>query len=176
MCLVDMSILPTHILMPQVYVKAHLSCDVFFFLYQPLHRVPPEQGKNVLLICPTRHNLFRMLGLTTWQNLLCSASPRATLALPRTVWLGYAFNLNWTTPSPKYSVVLYTSVQGESTTVLLAEIAVLLKKDVIKPVPPAKMKKGFYSPYIIVPKKRWGAATNLRPVSSELGPALALVQ
>ncbi len=32
-------------------------------------------------------------------------------------------------------------------------ITVLLAKDVMKPVPPADMKAGFFSPYIIVPKK-----------------------
>ncbi|KAL1279104.1 hypothetical protein QQF64_025777 [Cirrhinus molitorella] len=37
--------------------------------------------------------------------------------------------------------------------VLRAEIAVLLTKDAIEPVPPAEMKSGFYSPYFIVPKK-----------------------
>ncbi len=83
--LVDMSILPSRILMPQVYVKAHLSCDVFFFLYQPLHRGPPEQGKNVLVICTTRHNFFRMLGLTTWQNLLCLAASQVSVAQSVTV-------------------------------------------------------------------------------------------
>ncbi|KAI2645524.1 Cytoplasmic polyadenylation element-binding protein [Labeo rohita] len=37
--------------------------------------------------------------------------------------------------------------------VLHVEIAVLLAKDAIKPVPPTEMKSGFYSPYFIVPKK-----------------------
>ncbi len=44
--------------------------------------------------------------------------------------------------------------------VLREEIAVLLAKDAIKPVPPAEMRQGFYSPYIIVPKKGGG----LRPI------------
>ncbi len=35
-------------------------------------------------------------------------------------------------------------------------ITVLLAKDVMKPVPPADMKAGFFSPYIIVPKKAEG--------------------
>ncbi len=35
-------------------------------------------------------------------------------------------------------------------------ITVLLAKDVMKPVPPADMKAGFFSPYIIVPKKSGG--------------------
>ncbi len=44
--------------------------------------------------------------------------------------------------------------------VLHAEVAVLLTKDAIEPVPPAEMKSGFYSPYFIVPKKDGG----LRPI------------
>ncbi|KAL0155801.1 hypothetical protein M9458_050064, partial [Cirrhinus mrigala] len=44
--------------------------------------------------------------------------------------------------------------------VLHAEIAVLLAKNAIEPVPPAEMKSGFYSPYFIVPKKSGG----LRPI------------
>ncbi len=40
--------------------------------------------------------------------------------------------------------------------VLLEEIAVLLAKDAIGPVPPAEMRQGFYSPYSIVPKKGGG--------------------
>ncbi len=40
------------------------------------------------------------------------------------------------------------------------EIAVLLAKDAIEPVPPAEMRQGFYSPYFIVPKKGGG----LRPI------------
>ncbi len=39
-------------------------------------------------------------------------------------------------------------------------ITVLLAKDVMKPAPPADMKAGFFSPYIIVPKKSGG----LRPI------------
>ncbi len=39
-------------------------------------------------------------------------------------------------------------------------ITVLLVKDVMKPVPPADMKAGFFIPYIIVPKKSSG----LRPI------------
>ncbi len=44
--------------------------------------------------------------------------------------------------------------------ILRAEIAVLLAKDAIEPVPPADMRSGFYSPYFIVPKKSGG----LRPI------------
>ncbi len=44
--------------------------------------------------------------------------------------------------------------------VLCEEIAVLLAKDAIEPVPPAEMRQGFYSPYFLVPKKGGG----LRPI------------
>ncbi|KAL0152919.1 hypothetical protein M9458_051748 [Cirrhinus mrigala] len=40
--------------------------------------------------------------------------------------------------------------------VLCAEIAVLLAKNAIEPVPPTEMKSGFYSPYFIIPKKSGG--------------------
>ncbi len=40
--------------------------------------------------------------------------------------------------------------------VLLEEITVLLAKDAIEPVPAAKMRQGFYSPYFIVPKTGGG--------------------
>ncbi len=45
--------------------------------------------------------------------------------------------------------------------VLREEIAVLLAKDAIEPVPPAEMRQGFYSPYFIVPKKGGGLRTIL---------------
>ncbi len=44
--------------------------------------------------------------------------------------------------------------------VLRTEIAVLLAKDAIEPVPPADMGSGLFSPYFIVPKKGGG----LRPI------------
>ncbi len=46
------------------------------------------------------------------------------------------------------------------TRMLRSCVAVLLAKDAIQPVPPAKMRAGFYSPYFIVPKKGGG----LRPI------------
>ncbi len=54
----------------------------------------------------------------------------------------------------------FTSVKAVDAPVLRAEIAVLLEKDAIEPVPPADMRSGFYSPYFIVPKKGGG----LRPI------------
>ncbi|KAI2662397.1 ORF V: Enzymatic polyprotein [Labeo rohita] len=52
------------------------------------------------------------------------------------------------------------SIRTHAAAVLRAEVAVLLAKDAIEPVPPAEMKSGFYSPYFIVPKKSGG----LRPI------------
>ncbi|KAI2664149.1 ORF V: Enzymatic polyprotein [Labeo rohita] len=62
---------------------------------------------------------------------------------------------------PRYRGVLFTTVHSDThAAVLRAEVAVLLPKDAIEPVPPAEMKSGFYSPYFIVPKKSGG----LRPI------------
>jgi len=43
---------------------------------------------------------------------------------------------------------------GKNAPVLHAEFVVLLMKDAIEPVPPAKL--GFHSPYFIIPKKDSG--------------------
>ncbi len=51
------------------------------------------------------------------------------------------------------------------------EISVFLAKDKIEPVPPAKMRQGFYRPYFIVPKKSGGLQTN--PGSGSLEPGFA---
>ncbi|KAI2661076.1 ORF V: Enzymatic polyprotein [Labeo rohita] len=79
--------------------------------------------------------------------------------LIRTVRLGYA--IQFARRPPRYRGILSTSVHSDThAAVLRAEVAVLLAKDAIEPVPPAEMKSGFYSPYFIVPKKSGG----LRPI------------
>ncbi len=57
---------------------------------------------------------------------------------------------------PKFRGIRLTLVKAVDAPVLRAEIAVLLAKDAIEPVPPADMRSGFYSPYFIVPKKSSG--------------------
>ncbi len=52
------------------------------------------------------------------------------------------------------------SSEGSRCPYLVRGITVLLAKDVMEPVPPADMKEGFFSLYIIVPKKSGG----LRPI------------
>ncbi|KAL0146524.1 hypothetical protein M9458_058155, partial [Cirrhinus mrigala] len=55
---------------------------------------------------------------------------------------------------PRFRGIRFTSVRSDiDASVLRAEIAVLLAKDTIKPVPPTEMKSGFYNPNFIVPKK-----------------------
>ncbi len=82
----------------------------------------------------------------------------AWLALLRTIRLGYA--IQFARRPPKFRGVHFNSVKAVDAPVLCAEIAVLLAKDAIEPVPPADMRSGFYSPYFIVPKKSGG----LRPI------------
>src|SRR5512146_2334697 len=52
---------------------------------------------------------------------------------------------------------VFTWVNPLSALVLREEIAALLAKGAIEPVPPAEMESGFYSPYFIVPKKSGGS-------------------
>ncbi|XDV37913.1 hypothetical protein PO909_007437 [Leuciscus waleckii] len=85
-------------------------------------------------------------------------SLRAWLVLPspsrwliRTIRLGYA--IQFARRPRKFRVIHSTTVRAADAHVLCAEIAVLLAKDVIEPVPPADMRSGHYSPYFIVPKK-----------------------
>ncbi len=86
------------------------------------------------------------------------ALPIPSRWLTRTIRLGYA--IQFARRPPKFSGVLETSVRAQNAPVLREEIAVLLAKGAIEPVPPAEMRQGFYSPYFIVPKKGGG----LRPI------------
>ncbi len=120
--------------------------------------LPSESGPCAPLRCPTAGTsvaplvpLVRSLG--AWLAL-----PRPSRWVLRTIRLGYA--IQFARRSPKFRGVQFTSVLNKDAPVLRAEIAVLLAKDTIEPVPPAEMKSGFYSPYFIVPKKGGG----LRPI------------
>ncbi len=78
------------------------------------------------------------------------ALPSPSRWLIHTIPLGYA--IQFTRRPPKYSVVLETSVAVQDVPVLREEIADLLAKDAIEPVPPAEMRQGFYSPYAPAPQ------------------------
>ncbi len=84
--------------------------------------------------------------------------PSLSRWLTHTIRLGYT--IQFARRPPKFNGVLETSVAVRNAPVLREEIAVLLAKDAIEPVPPAEMRQGFYSPYFIVPKKGGG----LRPI------------
>ncbi len=86
------------------------------------------------------------------------ALPNPSRWLLRTIRLGYA--IQFARRPPKYRGIHSTTVRAADAPILRAEIAVLLAKDAIEPVPPADMRSGFYSPYFIVPKKSGG----LRPI------------
>ncbi len=107
----------------------------------------PTVGTSVTPLVP----LVRSLG--AWLEL-----PRPSRWLLRTIRLGYA--IQFARCPPKFRGIRFTSVLSKDAPVLRAEVAVLLAKDAIEPVPPAEMKSGFYSPYFIVPKKDSG----LRPI------------
>ncbi|KAL0149007.1 hypothetical protein M9458_055622 [Cirrhinus mrigala] len=113
----------------------------------PSDGTPTLGTPNVTPLRPLAENF------SDWLNL-----PNPSRWLLRTIRLGYA--IQFARRPPKFHGVLTTSVQGPNTAVLRAEIAVLLVKDAIETVPSAEMKKGFYSPYFIVPKKGGG----LRPI------------
>ncbi len=91
--------------------------------------------------------------LETWLTL-----PSLSRWLTRTIRLSYA--IQFARRPPKFNGVLETSVAVWNAPVLSKEIAVLLAKDAIEPVPSAERRQGFYSPYFIVPKKRG----SLRPI------------
>ncbi len=97
-------------------------------------------GTSIVLLEPLAQRLEAWLTL-----------PSLSRWLTRTIRLGYAFS----SPGdlPKFNGVLETSVAVRNAPVLREEIAVLLAKDAIEPVPPAEMRQGFYSPYFIVPRK-----------------------
>ncbi len=86
------------------------------------------------------------------------ALPNPSRWLLRTIRLGYA--IQFARRPPKYRGIHSTTVRAADAPILRAEIAVLLAKGAIEPVPPADMRSGFYSPYFIVPKKSGG----LRPI------------
>ncbi|KAL0193870.1 hypothetical protein M9458_012166, partial [Cirrhinus mrigala] len=113
----------------------------------PSDCTPTLGTPNVTPLRPLAENF------SDWLNL-----PNPSRWLLRTIQLGYA--IQFARRPPKFRGVLITSVQGPNTAALRAEIAVLLAKDAIETVPSAEMKKGFYSPYFIVPKKGGG----LRPI------------
>ncbi len=86
--------------------------------------------------------------------------------------------MRFSSPSdlPSIAGIHFTSVKAADAPILRAEIAVLLAKDAIEPVPPADMRSGFYSPYFIVTQERRWIKTNLGSARLEPGSSQAPVQ
>ncbi len=118
----------------------------------------PEPGPCVPPRCPTAGtSVGSLVSLVRfWGAWL--ALPNPSRWLLHTIRLGYA--ILFARRPPKYRGIHFTAVRAADAPILRAEIAVLLAKDAIEPVPPADMRSGFYSPYFIVPKKGGG----LRPI------------
>ncbi len=102
----------------------------------------PTAGTSVASLAPLARSLGAWLAL-----------PSPSRWLLWTIRLGYV--IQFARHPPKF-----TSVKAVDAPFLCVEIAFLLEKDAIKPVPPADMRSGFYSPYFILPKKSGG----LRPI------------
>ncbi len=118
----------------------------------------PEPGPCVPPRCPTAGtSVGSLVSLVRfWGAWL--ALPNPSRWLLRTIRLSYA--IQFARRPPKYRGIHSTTVRAADAPILRAEIAVLLAKDAIEPVPAADMRSGFYSPYFIVPKKSGG----LRPI------------
>ncbi len=118
----------------------------------------PSQGPCVPPRCPTAGtSVGSLVSLVRfWGAWLALPNPSSWLL--RTIRLGYV--IQFARRPPKYRGIHSTTVRAADAPILRAEIAVLLAKDAIEPVPPADMRSGFYSPYFIVPKKSGG----LRPI------------
>ncbi len=86
------------------------------------------------------------------------ALPNPSRWLLHTIRLGYV--IQFARRPPKYRGIHFTSVKAADAPISRADIAVLLTKDAIEPVPPADMRSGFYSPYFNVHMKGGG----LRPI------------
>ncbi len=77
---------------------------------------------------------------------------------------------------PSSTGFLETSVAVRNAPVLREEIAVLLAKDAIEPVPPAEMRQGFLQPLLHRTQERWWPSANPGSASLEPGFTQAPVQ
>ncbi len=122
---------------------------LLFLFWYPKPPCCPTVGTSLAPLVPLARSLGAWLAL-----------PGPSRWLLQTIRFGYT--IQFTRRPPKFRGIRFTSVKAVDAPVLCAEIAVLLAKNAIEPVPPADIRSGFYSPYFIVPvpKKSGG----LRPI------------
>ncbi len=123
----------------------------------------PTVGTSVTPLVP----LARSLG--AWLEL-----PRPSRWLLRTIRLGYA--IQFARRPPKFRGIRFTSVLSKDAPVLRAEVAVLLAKDAIEPVPSSRDEVGVLQPLLHRTQERRWVTTNPGPARSESGPSQAPVQ
>ncbi len=94
------------------------------------------------------------------ESLRCQSAPESLRCQSAPETLHFPSALQCQLLASVLQCLLRPTLLDRDAPVLRAEVAVLLAKDAIEPVPPAEMKSGFYSPHFIVPKKDGG----LRPI------------
>ncbi len=109
---------------------------------------------SVLPLCQSAQS-FQPLATRAeaWQ-----AIPGVTAWVMNTVRRGYSLQI--ARSPPRFRGVLATSVRSDDAHVLRVEVMNLLEKGAIEIVLPAQSESGFYSRYVLVPKKDGG----LRPI------------
>ncbi len=126
------------------------------------HRCPTT-GTSVAPLVPLARSLGAWLAL-----------PSPSRWLLRTIRLGYA--IQFARRPPKFRGIRFTSVKPADAPVLRAEIAVLLAKDAIEPVPPADMRSGVVQPLLHCAQERWWVTTDLGSASFEPCTSVMLTQ
>ncbi len=93
----------------------------------------PSAGTSVVPLVPLAQSLGAWL-----------AVPSPPRWLLQTISLGYG--IQFARCFPRFRGIRFTSIKAADAPVLRAEIAVLLAKDAIEPIPPADIWSGFVSP------------------------------
>ncbi len=137
--------------------------------WMPQNALPSVPSSSTPLRCTTAGTSIVPLEPLARRLEAWLALPSPSRWLTRTIRLGYA--IQFARRPPKFSGVLETSVAARNAPVLREEIAVLLAKDAIEPVPPAEMRQGFLQPLLHRTQERRWSSTNPGFATPEPGPA-----
>lgn len=130
----------------QLSVAAHTQSPLWDTILSKLGPCSP-------LRCPTCGYVCGACGPACTVSGSLASDPQP-ISLIQTIRLSYV--IQFARRPPKFRGIQFTSRLAKDAPALRAEIAVLLVKNAIEPVPPTDTKTGFYSPYFIVPKKGGG--------------------